>query len=229
MLAVLVLLCCFFAAQARLFTISGPELERAAVSSGARFMDTGRSFDIVPAGYAADKGIIFYPGALVDSRAYAPELSVASSALDTRVFIVKPHARLAEFDRNAAKAVMAAHPEIRDWYIGGHSMGGGAACGFANANPSQVKGLFLFAAYCPKSSHPYGGPAVVLTGTNDKLEPPAKIRGRVPKQAKIVTVKGANHASFGDYGSQPFDGPRNISESARNAAVTEALRQLIRQ
>ena len=59
---------------------------------------------------------------------------------------------LAVFDPNAAQEVIAAHPEIQRWVIGGHLLGGTMAAQFAHAHPGSVTGLVLWASYPPSSA-----------------------------------------------------------------------------
>ena len=54
---------------------------------------------------------------------------------------------LAVLDPDAADDVIAAHPEIARWVIGGHSLGGTFAARYANEHRETVSGLVLWAAY----------------------------------------------------------------------------------
>lgn len=174
------------------------------------------------------QGIIFYPGALVDAKAYAPKLASVVHATRTPVFIVKPHFRLADLDVAIAGNVLRSHPEITRWYFGGHSMGGGAACQYSQAHPDVVKGLFLFAAYCAPDAAAFAGQTLALAGSNDSLEPLSKIQNHLPRHTTIISIDGANHASFGDYGSQPFDGQQTISQAAMTDTITRSIVSFIK-
>jgi len=54
---------------------------------------------------------------------------------------------LAVFDSERAGQVIAAHPEIELWAIGGHSLGGAMAARYAFNHPEVIHGLALWAAY----------------------------------------------------------------------------------
>ncbi len=54
---------------------------------------------------------------------------------------------LAVLDWDKALEVIEAHPEIRTWVIGGHSLGGAMAARFASRHPDTISGLVLWAAY----------------------------------------------------------------------------------
>ncbi len=209
------------------FTISPQTLAQAASQFQVSYQDQPGSFTIEPQNARTDMALIFYPGALVDSRAYAPKLSAFAQVSGVRVFIVKPLLRLADLQPNLAGAIIKAHPTITKWYIGGHSMGGGAACHFNFRQPQSIKGLILFASYCSAQDQQFSGRTLAVVGTHDPLEPLAKVHDRLPKNTTIVSIEGANHASFGDYGSQPFDGRSTISTTSMTTQLTSALQAFI--
>ena len=83
----------------------------------------------MPAGGEPDTGVIFYPGGRVDHRAYAPLMSELA-ANGYLVSLVPMPFNLAVFGSESASQVIAAHPEIEHWVIGGHSLGGAMAASF---------------------------------------------------------------------------------------------------
>lgn len=218
-----------YVAHERLLTISTSSLTAAEKKYDVTFINQDHSFDIVPHGRInVGTGIIFYPGALVDSRAYAPLLSDISSRDKIKVFIVKPYLRLADLDINAAFEVIKSNPEIKNWYVGGHSMGGAAACNFATHNPKVISGLFFFASYCSNKEKSYPGPTLAVLGSNDKLDPAHHVMPHLTKKTNLVIIKGAAHSSFGDYGTQPFDGKRDIGQSQMAQSLAKALNKIIK-
>lgn len=68
-------------------------------------------------------GLIFYPGGKVEDTAYAPLMRTLAEK-GILCGLVKMPGNLAVFSPNAADGLQQAHPEITDWYIGGHSLGG---------------------------------------------------------------------------------------------------------
>ena len=48
-----------------------------------------------------------------------------------------------------------------------------------------------------------------------------------PERFRIVTIEGANHASFGDYGPQTGDGERTITSEQMRAELTTLLGALL--
>ena len=70
-----------------------------------------------------ESGLIFYPGGKVEFTAYAPLLrSLAEEGV--LCVLLKMPCNLAVLDIDAAEGIQERFPEIGDWYIGGHSLGG---------------------------------------------------------------------------------------------------------
>ena len=115
-------------------------------------------------------GIIFYPGGRVDYRAYAP-LAARLAEAGYPTFLVKMPFSLAVFGINRADAVVADHPEIVHWVIGGHSLGGAMAAQYAFDHPSKLAGIFFLAAYPTEASDlsQSGLAAVSIIGDQDGL------------------------------------------------------------
>lgn len=76
---------------------------------------------------SSDIALIFYPGAKVEYSAYLPiPENITQSSGITCIFVKMPF-NLAIFDANAADKIIDQFPDIKNWYIGGHSMGGAMA------------------------------------------------------------------------------------------------------
>ncbi|NTW91111.1 MAG: carboxymethylenebutenolidase, partial [Erysipelotrichaceae bacterium] len=68
----------------------------------------------------SDIGFIFYPGGKVESLAYLVLLdSIRNEGIN--VYLVKMPFNLAVFNINAADKIIEKYPNIKQWYIGGHS------------------------------------------------------------------------------------------------------------
>ena len=87
----------------------------------------------------ATKGLIFYPGGKVEYTAYVPLMQACAEKGILCVLVEMPF-NLAVLDINAADGIQKEHPEIEDWFIGGHSLGGSMAASYltANTNPPQT-------------------------------------------------------------------------------------------
>lgn len=176
-------------------------------------------------------GFIFYPGGRVDARSYAAPLRQIA-AQGYFVALVPVRLNLAFFDVNAAAAVIADHPEIKHWVVGGHSLGGVAAALFAKNEPT-VNGVVFWASYPADDTLKDSDLSVLsIYGTMDMagVEIFAEKDALMPEKTRYVIIEGGNHSQFGDYGLQPGDRQASISRADQQAqtvaAVVEFLRSL---
>jgi hypothetical protein len=159
-------------------------------------------------------GFIFYPGGKVEAQAYAPLLQALSGRGITSVLIPMPF-NLAVFGVNKADRVFAALPGIRNWYLGGHSLGGAMASSYAGKHAEKLSGLILLGAYPLNNS---GLPTLAVYGTYDNGLDTQKLRG-----AQFIEIKGGNHANFGNYGRQKGDGTALITQADQQAQAVDAI------
>lgn len=175
----------------------------------------------------AGAGLVFYPGARVDARAYQDILRPLANA-GYLVVILKVPLGISLLHPGQARGAMDRHPGITTWAVGGHSLGGVSASAFAQSNP-EVSGLLLFASYPADSMAESADLAVLsISGSNDGLTTPDKIAASkplLPPTTSYATVQGGVHAFFGDYGEQPGDGEPGISrEEAQQQIAAESVR-----
>lgn len=198
----------------------------AMVSDAFVQVETTRWITFTPAAHTPRAGLILYPGGRVDPRAYAP-LARQIAARGYLVVIVPMPLSLAALAPDAALEVMAAHPSITSWAVGGHSLGGAMAARFALTHPQSLDGLVLWAAY-PAETDDLSSHELIVTsvfGTLDGLTSGQEIdasRLRLPATTRWVAIQGGNHAQFGDYGPQAGDNPATISASQQQALAAAA-------
>ena len=186
--------------------------------------DAGDAVVMEPTGEASGTGLVFVPGALVDPYAYLYKLSGAVAETGLTVVITKPTLNLAFFDQRPLSAFTAHAPDVDEWYVGGHSLGGVRACQLAD-DPA-VKGLILFGSYCANDVSGTELRVLSIGGSRDGLSTPAKIeaaRHLLPADADLVEIDGMNHGQFGDYGPQSGDGVATIDDRTARERLTEAL------
>ena len=173
-------------------------------------------------------GLVFFSGARVEPAAYAAKLASVVEAGVT-VVIVRPILNFAIFEyRPQADFENAASDgdDVDTWYVGGHSLGGVKACQYAADPDNEVAGLILFGSYCASDISETDLPVLTVVAENDGLSTPAKIAdaaGLLPPGNTVVTLPGAVHAQFGDYGVQPGDG----TPTATDAEVEELLSNVL--
>ncbi|MCB2178368.1 alpha/beta hydrolase [bacterium] len=161
-----------------------------------------------------DTGVIIYPGGHVDPRAYAP---LANEIARAGYLVVLPPMplNLAFTDINVADEIMTANPDIKHWYVGGHSLGGAMAAEYAANNAEKLDGLFLWASYSAAGTDLSAIPnlkVLSIYGTEDGGVDEIRLsRERLPDNVVWVEMDGANHAQFGWYGAQSGDGVATIS------------------
>ena len=186
-----------------------------------------------PKGDQRAVGLVFYPGAKVDPRAYARILRPLAEEGYPIVIVKLPYG-IAFFAANAAADFVGRDDGIDEWVIAGHSLGGTVAAGFASrTDRDEIAGLLLWASF-PASDIASSTDLDVLSisGANDGLATPAKIeasRVDLPPETEFVEIAGALHAYFGDYGSQDGDGQAGVDREVAQAQIIAAtLRQLQR-
>lgn len=165
--------------------------------------------------YPTDTAIIFYPGAKVEAEAYLPLLDQIRQTGVTCILVHMPF-RMAIFDADAAEEVIAQFPEIRHWYIAGHSMGDAMASKFAADHPDQVDGLILMGAYI-YGDYPDENTLTIYGSLNQSVE------DHIDYTENIVEIEGGNHAQFGNYGPQKGDLPAIISAQEQQRQTVAAI------
>ena len=190
-------------------------------------VDSNGWISFTPKGTVPTKGFVFYPGGRVDPRSYAP-LAASIAGEGCQVVILKPPLNLAVFDPGGAAQVIEAYPQIENWTVGGHSLGGAMAAQFVANSPGSVEGLILLAAY-PASSSDLADldlPVSSIYGTRDGLTSLEEIedsRARLPAGTRWVEIEGGNHAQFGRYDAQPGDLAATIDSNTQQALIIQAL------
>jgi pimeloyl-ACP methyl ester carboxylesterase len=190
----------------------------------------GNGYTFLPTG-GSDTGFILYPGGRIDPASYAvPARRIAEAGY--LVVIPELTLNLAVLDIEAADDVIASHPDIDAWVVGGHSLGGSMAARYVSDHRQTISGLVLWAAY-PDSGTDLSTSDVGATsvfGTRDGLTSLEEIedsRSRLPTATEFVPINGGNHAQFGNYGPQSGDNPATISaEDQQSQSVAATLRLL---
>ena len=170
-------------------------------------------------------GLIFYPGGKVAYESYAPLMSALSQRGILCVLIHMP-CNLAVLDVDAAKDIPEQLPEIRHWYIGGHSLGGAMAASYAAKHPDDFDGIVLLAAYSTADLTQSGLQIVQIYGTEDGVMNRAsyeKYASNLPEGSMEIILEGGNHAGFGAYGPQKKDGALDISPESQWAQTADAI------
>lgn len=187
-----------------------------------RFGIRGGFLEYAPADGTFSKGIIFYPGGKVEHTAYEPLLA-ACAEQGILCVLVKMPGNLAVLGMNAAEEVLALYPEVEEWYIAGHSLGGSMAASFASGS-EEIDGVILLAAYSTESLE--GKRVLSIRATEDQVmnrEKYEQYRLNLPEDATELTIEGGCHAGFGCYGPQDGDGQPTISAEEQIRQTVDAI------
>ena len=160
-----------------------------------------------------EAGLIFYPGGKVQFESYAPLMERCAEQGLLCVLLHMP-GNLAVLDMDAAEGIPEEFPEVTQWYIGGHSLGGAMAASYIKDHADTYRGLILLAAYATDDLTDSGLEVLSLYGTEDgvlNLEKYAEGRARLPEGFAEIQIEGGCHAYFGCYGMQQGDGVPTIS------------------
>ncbi len=172
-----------------------------------------------------ENGFIFYPGGKVEAVAYEPLLKALASEGMLCVLVEMPF-NLAVFDRRAAEGIPEQFPEVTDWYIGGHSLGGSMAASYLAEHATDYKGLILLGSYSTTDLSETGPSVLSVYGSEDKVlnkENYEEDKANLPEDFTEVVIEGGCHAYFGMYGAQDGDGTPSISNEEQIEATVDAV------
>lgn len=163
----------------------------------------------------ATMGFIFYPGGKVEHNAYQPLMSALARRGILCILVEMPF-RLAVLDIDAADGIQEQFPQIENWYIGGHSLGGSMAASYVSDHADEFDGLILLAAYSTSDLSNKDLNVISIYGSKDtvlNLEKYKENLSNLPDDFSELIIEGGNHAQFGMYGKQDGDGTPTISNS----------------
>ncbi|SDB03830.1 alpha/beta hydrolase [Eubacterium oxidoreducens] len=174
-------------------------------------------------------GMIFYPGGKVEYESYAPLMEKLASKGILCVLVHMP-GNLAILDVDAADDIFEQYPDIQNWYIAGHSLGGYAAASYAADHDDRLSGLIMLAAYSGKDLSSTSLTTLSIYGSEDgvlNLKKYKENKSLLPAASKEIIISGANHAYFGCYGEQKGDGAASISNEEQMNLTAEYISDFI--
>lgn len=168
--------------------------------------------------------VVFYQGGKVDEKSYI-EIMVPIVEAGYTVFMPTAPFELAVLSPNMMQKVIDRY-DFKNWYAGGHSLGGSMISSFVSKNQDKVNGLFLLASYATVDLTDYKGWVVSIYGSNDlvlNMESFEENQSNLPSHAEIAIIEGGNHAQFGNYGVQDGDGVASIASSEQYSQTQNLL------
>ena len=91
-------------------------------------------------------GIIFFPGAKVQKESYYPLLQELAEDGCLCVALDFP-LNMAILGKNSADGITNDYPQVDEWYLAGHSLGGAVASMYLQDHTEEYDGLILLGSY----------------------------------------------------------------------------------
>jgi hypothetical protein len=208
-------------------TYPAGEIALAALESSSTVSISQDSWIVFTPETKPDIGVIFYPGGLVAPEAYAPVMrQLAEQGI--LVIVTPMPLNLAIFNTNEANAVIQAFPDIPNWFLAGHSLGGAAASIYAESHSTKIGGLALWDSYPPDSSDlsDNGIDVISIYGTTDGIPNTDNFEDKkylLPVDTTFAAIEGASHAQFGDYGPQKGDVVPSITATEQHEQIAALM------
>ncbi|PFS66739.1 alpha/beta hydrolase [Bacillus cereus] len=175
----------------------------------------------------AKVGVIFYQGAKVEAEAYS---YLGEALAKDGHFVVMPKLplNLAILGINAVDSVMEQYPEVQNWYVAGHSMGGAMISKYAFQHEDKVGGIIFLGSYPVDDFSTKSMPMLSIYGEVDALATVEKIENNkklMSKNSTMHMIKGGNHAHFGMYGEQKGDNASLITPKAQQDETVKVIEE----
>ncbi len=170
-------------------------------------------------------GIIFYPGGKVEYTAYAPLLEAIAQE-NILTVVIKMPLNLAVMNVNAADTIKENFPQIENWYMAGHSLGGSMAASYIADNADEFEGLIMLAAYSTADLTHTDIDVLSVYGSTDgvlDMEKYSDYYSNLPQDTTEFVIDGGCHAYFGSYGLQDGDGTASITPQEQIKITVEAV------
>lgn len=175
--------------------------------------------------------LFFYPGAMVEPKAYVP-LCRKISESNIEVYLIRMPWRLATKGYNKPKELNLFEDSSKTYILSGHSQGAKMAAQFTYENPQLVDKLVLIGTTHPRDISLANSkiPILKIYGGNDGVADEKTIlenRNKLPWNAKLLKIDGANHAQFGYYGYQLGDSNASITREQQQKQTLELIADFV--
>ena len=213
--------------------VPGEDALAALVSNEAVDIEVGDWIVMRPKNATPGTGLIVYPGANCDIRGYAPILREIAAQGYLVVAVSMPF-DFSIFAPNSADEAKAAFPEIDNWVLAGHSMGGAMAGLYAHSRQDELAGLIFWDSYPPDSNSFADSDLPILhvhraalDGTAPQMFLDKKFL--FPPDSTWVGVPGGMHMYFGSFigGGYEEQQEPGIERDAQIQIITAATLEAI--
>ena len=191
-----------------------------------------------PRGSASDRTLVFFAGALVDPRAYAPlARAVATAGFPVELVELPRRGAFGGAESPVLRArvnrVLNSLPDSGSVVLGGHSRGAVVVSALAAGSVRNLAGIVLIGTSHPRAVDlgELSVPVTKIAGTRDGLASPPEVRGNaalLPEHIRWIWVEGGNHSQFGWYGFQPMDRRATIPAAQQREIMIQSVLDLLR-
>jgi pimeloyl-ACP methyl ester carboxylesterase len=193
--------------------------------------------EFVPQSGMKASALIFYPGGMVDPKAYVPMARKLAENGHKVVILKLPFRSAASLSQKRELflktiELVSGDNENLAWVLSGHSKGGALAAECVWNNEGVFDELVLIATTHPKN-YSLADRNVQVTkiyASNDGVASEAKIfenLDKLPRDTTLVKIEGGNHGQFGYYGFQIGDSRATISRDEQNQQLVASLLQVL--
>jgi len=177
-------------------------------------------------------GFIFYPGGRIDPQGYAT-LMRAIAEEGYLVIVPEMPLNMAVFRPNIADEIIAFFPDIHQWTISGHSVGGTMAAQYTNTHRENIDGLVIWASYPADNADlsSFDSPVVSIYGSLDPRVDQNSVGERkhlLPDDTDYFQIEGGDHHQFGSYEINPKDNHATISRESQQEQILQATLGLLK-
>jgi len=173
----------------------------------------------------AETGLIFCPRSLVKAEAYAPLMHELAEQGILCILVEYPF-NLPFMNPDVPKGIQGLFPEITEWYIGGHSLGGDVAASYLNRSQEEFSGLILLASSPEKNISDKDIACLSVYGSDDGVLNMKKYQKGLANLTGDTTehiIDGGNHSQFGNYGTQIGDADAIITAEAQVMETVDVI------
>ena len=187
---------------------------------------------LIPLSDPSKTGFIFYPGGRIDPQSYASLMHVIASE-GYLVVVPEMPINMAVFNPNIADEITAYYPEIQNWVIGGHSVGGTMAAQYTGNHPEIIDGLVIWASY-PADSTDISDlhiPVVSMYGSREIRVNDVSVGERkhlLPEDTLYIRIEGGDHHQFGSYEINLEDHLATTSRASQHEQIIQSTLEILR-
>ncbi|MDF3001021.1 MAG: hypothetical protein K0Q48_1140 [Bacillota bacterium] len=222
-----------------LFSFQAQGVDRVLLASDEHIIVTTLTdrIEFSPQRNLKSSALIFYPGGMVEPKAYVPMARMLAEK-GYKVVILKLPFRNAATKAQEKELFSKTIQIINDdsnrltWILSGHSRGGALAAKFVRDHEGIFEELVLIATTHPKN-YSLSDRKIHVTkiyASNDGIADEAQIlenRSKLPNDTTFIRIEGGNHSQFGYYGFQVGDHKASIRREDQVQELVKSISEVL--